>query len=73
MRLTSFVVALLVLVPCVVQAQGRGVDRAPAVGTKAPDFDLHRLKADGTKSAETVKLSAVCAKKPVALVFGSYT
>ena len=55
-------------------AQGRrGVDSAPKQGSKAPDFVLHRLTKTGTPSKETVKLSKVCAKKPVALVFGSYT
>lgn len=55
------------------QAQGRrGVDRAPKVGTKAPDFALHRLDAKGA-SKEKVKLSELLKTKPVALVFGSYT
>jgi hypothetical protein len=42
--------------------------KAPAVGTDAPDFKLPRL--GGT---ELVQLSAFRARKPVALVFGSYT
>ena len=37
-------------------------------GDIAPDFDLRLLKSD-----ERVKLSAWRGKKPVALVFGSYT
>ena len=41
---------------------------APKVNAVAPDFEL------GTeKSAETVKLSSFRDKKPVALIFGSYT
>jgi hypothetical protein len=42
----------------------------PAVdeGDLAPDFELSRVDGDGT-----VWLSELCAEKPVALVFGSYT
>jgi hypothetical protein len=42
----------------------------PAVdeGDPAPDFELQR--ADGERA---VRLSSLCAEKPVALVFGSYT
>ena len=42
---------------------------APRVGTPAPDFDLPYVK-DATK---TVRLSSFAGKKPVALIFGSYT
>ena len=74
MRLAPFAVVALVQLPGSADAQGRGrPDRAPAQGTQAPEFELHRLNADGTKSETPVKLSAVRAKKPVALVFGSYT
>ena len=66
------VTALLLCLPGVALAQ-RGPDGAPAVGDPAPDFELHRLQADGTPSKETVKLSEACTKRPVALVFGSYT
>ena len=38
------------------------------VGDPAPDFELPLLKADGR-----VRLAAWRGKKPVALVFGSYT
>jgi hypothetical protein len=38
------------------------------VGDMAPDFELKRLH-----SSETVKLSSFRGKKPVALIFGSYT
>ena len=37
-------------------------------GDPAPDFELPRLDGDGT-----VRLSALVAERPVALVFGSYT
>jgi hypothetical protein len=42
----------------------------PAVdeGDLAPDFELRRLDGEGT-----VRLSALCEEKLVALVFGSYT
>ena len=41
---------------------------APAVGANAPDFDLPRLSG-----AERVQLSHFRGRKPVALIFGSYT
>ena len=41
---------------------------APSVGTEAPDFILPRLG-----SGERVQLSSFQGKKPVALIFGSYT
>jgi hypothetical protein len=43
---------------------------APVVseGDRAPDFQLQRVGGEGT-----VQLSGLCAEKPVALVFGSYT
>ena len=41
---------------------------APAIGADAPDFRLPRLG-----SAEQVQLSSFCGRKPVALIFGSYT
>ena len=42
--------------------------KAPAVGDEAPDFELPRLDGDGN-----VRLSAFRGRKPVALIFGSYT
>lgn len=39
-----------------------------SVGDVAPDFDLPRSDGSGT-----VRLSALTAERPVALVFGSYT
>jgi hypothetical protein len=41
---------------------------APAVGADAPDFELPQLA-----SAERVRLSDFRGRKPVALIFGSYT
>ena len=41
---------------------------APAVGTEAPDFELPRLG-----SGERARLSSFRHRKPVALIFGSYT
>jgi hypothetical protein len=41
---------------------------APAVGSDAPDFTLPRLGSD-----EQVQLSSFRGRKPVALIFGSYT
>jgi len=41
---------------------------APSVGTDAPDFILQRHG-----SAERIQLSSFQGKKPVALIFGSYT
>ena len=41
---------------------------APAVGAPAPDFELSKLGGP-----ERVRLSAFRGRKPVALIFGSYT
>ena len=41
---------------------------APRVGDLAPDFSLRRLDADGS-----VQLADFRGKRPVALIFGSYT
>lgn len=41
---------------------------APAVGAEAPDFKLPRLGG-----GEPVTLSSFRGRKPVALIFGSYT
>lgn len=46
------------------------------VGDAAPDFELKRLPAEGEKKAdppEQVKLSSFQGKRPVVLIFGSYT
>lgn len=55
-----------------------GAPPVPRVGDVAPDFDLPRLlkgeKPTGhDDDAETVRLSSFIGKKPVALIFGSYT
>ncbi len=48
---------------------GRGSrSAAPSVGKRAPDFDLPYKTGD-----ETAKLSSFAGKRPVALIFGSYT
>ena len=46
----------------------RNAMNAPAVGEAAPDFELARLN-----SSATVRLSDYAGKRPVVLVFGSYT
>lgn len=55
------------------QRQGRQGNRAgsgaPIAGQVAPDFELSRLE----DKKKTVRLSSFQGKKPVALIFGSYT
>ena len=53
-------------------SEGKVEDDAPnAVGKAAPDFELPRL---GSEDGEApVKLSSFKGKRPVALIFGSYT
>jgi len=41
---------------------------APKVGDLAPDFELHDTRNEGS-----VRLSDFRGKRPVALIFGSYT
>jgi peroxiredoxin len=41
---------------------------APKVGDVAPDFELH-----DTGGRDSIRLSDFRGKKPVALIFGSYT
>ena len=48
---------------------GRSAGAAPAVGDQAPDFDLPLVK----DAEQSIKLSSFRGKKPVALIFGSYT
>ena len=43
------------------------------VGDKAPDFTLKKLNSKKKKKEEKVTLSSFQGKKPVVLVFGSYT
>ena len=42
------------------------------VGDDAPDFTLKKIKEDDEKK-KTIKLSTFKGKKPVVLIFGSYT
>ena len=72
-KLVTFLGALLafgVCNPCLAQSR-RGDFRQEGdlkVGGPAPDFNLKRLHGDGK-----VKLSSFKGKKPVVLIFGSYT
>ena len=45
---------------------------APAIGARAPDFELERLSPDGKRTGRMFRLSETKAQ-PVGLVFGSYT
>ena len=51
------------------EAQQTREAAAPNVGDAAPDFELPRL---GDRS-QTVRLSEFQGRRPVALIFGSYT
>ena len=67
---------LLFSTPSFAGRRGRGrraADRQGKlkVGDDAPDFDLKRLNAK--EGDPTVKLSSFEGKKPVFLIFGSYT
>jgi hypothetical protein len=48
--------------------QNRFNQYAPKVGDLAPDFELHDLRGEGS-----ARLSDFRNKKPVALIFGSFT
>lgn len=77
--MTSFRAALLLTALClpaqqlppkaaaVMKEMGHGEGKL-RVGDEAPDFDLKKTKAE-----ERVRLSAWRGKKPVALLFGSFT
>jgi hypothetical protein len=53
-----------------IRAQMRAREaHAPAIGDRAPDFDLPYLGGDGAR----VRLSSFQGRRPVALIFGSYT
>lgn len=67
--LTAIALALAFALPA--QAQRAREDKAPKVGDEAPDFELYRL--DDKKQETPVRLSDFEGKKPVVLVFGSYT
>lgn len=70
------------------KAQERKVPKAPKAGSKAPDFELEVVvdvttlghpeekpadKRGKAKEPEKVRLSSFRGKRPVALIFGSYT
>ena len=67
------------------KARQRKVPKAPKAGSKAPDFELEVVadvaklghaeqpKAEKPKKPELVRLSSFRGKRPVALIFGSYT
>ena len=46
--------------------------RTPAVGSRAPDFELTRLDEKGKLTESALRLSSL-RSRPVAMVFGSYT
>jgi hypothetical protein len=57
--------------------RGRPFRQRPSAGTitvgqQAPDFDLVRFESAGT-GRERVRLSSFRGKKPVVLIFSSYT
>ncbi|MHC4079471.1 MAG: EF-hand domain-containing protein [Planctomycetota bacterium] len=53
---------------------GRGAAGVPQPGQPAPDFDLPLAdQPAGAKEEVTIQLSSLAGKKPVALIFGSYT
>ncbi len=76
--------AVFVIAATPLAAQEPGVPRSPQAiaklkemghgegkltpGDRAPDFDLRKVKSD-----DRIRLSSFQGKKPVALVFGSYT
>jgi peroxiredoxin len=64
----SVVVGLLASAAAFGAARERPQDGSLKVGDVAPDFELKRLEGEGT-----VKLSGFKDKKPVVLIFGSYT
>ncbi|MAG58665.1 MAG: hypothetical protein CMJ83_20440 [Planctomycetes bacterium] len=67
----AILIGLAVLLACVVAPAQfrRGGGNAPKEGADAPDFNLKVLKTKKKK----IKLSSYEGKKPVALIFGSYT
>ena len=66
--LVLVLVAVLLTYGAAFGQRRRGSDKAPKIGSKAPDFQLKVLN-----SKKKVKLSQFKGKKPVALIFGSYT
>jgi len=65
-KLPVWAVAAMLCAPCLAGQRPR--DAGPKVGDPAPDFELQRLKGEGT-----VKLSSFQGRSPVVLIFGSYT
>ncbi|HEY3226937.1 MAG TPA: hypothetical protein VGK61_08095 [Planctomycetota bacterium] len=49
--------------------QGEGIE----AGKKAANFKLKKLKAKEDEKPESVELASFAGKKPVLLIFGSYT
>jgi len=68
--LAAVFLAVSLCVPCLAQRTKRDRPREGSlkVGDTAPDFNLKRLHGKGR-----VKLSDFKGKKPVVLIFGSYT
>ncbi|MCA9815457.1 MAG: hypothetical protein KC652_10100 [Cyanobacteria bacterium HKST-UBA01] len=61
-------VLALLLLDTITLSVGAYADGAPAQGSQAPDFSLNTLDRK-----YRVKLSSFKNKKPVVLIFGSYT
>ncbi len=75
--ITVLLAALALAAPALARG-GRGrrpKRKEPKVGQAAPDFELVKLGEDGKKGEKDskVKLSEQWAKKPLVLVFSSYT
>ena len=73
---TAALLALTLSSPAEAQGRRRGrwrADLAPKQGSKAPDFEICRLVKGKANPKKKVKLSSFKGKRPVALVFGSYT
>ena len=68
---------LLPLLLSAIQEKGKypAQSQGPKEGDAAPDFDLAALprNEEEAKKRRTVKLSSFRDKKPVVLIFGSYT
>ncbi len=69
MRTGLLLVIMTALAALPAAGQAGRQDRAPAVGTVAPDFALPLLHSDPEKTIRLTELRG----KPVALIFGSYT
>jgi len=69
MRIVVLLTVTIMLAALPAAGMAGRVDRAPAVGTLAPDFALPLLHSDPEKIIRLADLRG----KPVALIFGSYT